>query len=444
VDWQELFPSRGALALAVLVCVLAPIALVGLQIDKNPKFSPVDETAHFDYVERVSRGELPRQGERVTDTTLRELACRGSATTGFRTPPCNLRVLRYQQFSNSWSYETQHTPVYYALTAAMRAVADKLGAANLLVATRISGIVWLVAGLLLLWAAARVMGIEPLPLAAGLLLLAVSPVVIYTSAIVNNDGTALAGAGLVALPAALAYRGRLRRTWLWLGLAAAFAASLKATNFFPAVAIAGVFAIAAVREEDSFGAALRRFSRDGGALLVGGLVVIVAWSIVYRSRSLVSLDQDPTLAVLRGTPQTAGLLLREAVDLLFPLTHLAGGFTTLTPDTLEQQAQTPFYALLAFLLIGGALAGLFVSPRRWSHALGMVAVPALYLGGVALGLSLMKTYDSDPGLAGRYGLAMAPLMMLATVASLQGKWAQRAVAAFAGAFLCTTLVVMLT
>jgi hypothetical protein len=430
--------------MAVLVCVLAPVILVGLQIHKNPHFSPIDESAHFDYVERVSRGELPRQGEHVTDTTLREVACRKTATPGFRTPPCDLRVLRYEQFSNSWSYEAQHPPVYYALTAAMRWVAEKLGAANLLVATRLAGIVWLVGGLLLLWAAARSMAVEPLPLAAGLLLVAASPVVVYSNAIVNNDAAAVAGAGVVALPAALAYRGGLRRPWLVLFLAAAFATSLKASNFFPAAAIAGAFAVAAAREWAGWGAALRRFMRDGGPLLLGGLAVIVVWNAIYRSRSLIPLTDEPTFQVLRGSQRTLGVVLREAVDLLFPLTHLAGGFTTLTPETLDQPAQAPFYALLAFLVIGGALAGLFASPRRWYHVLGLVAVPALYLGGVALGLALMKTYDADPGLAGRYGLSMAPVLILATVASLQGVWAQRAVAAFAGAFLCTTLVVMLT
>jgi hypothetical protein len=189
---------------------------------------------------------------------------------------------------------------------------------------------------------------------------------------------------------------------------------------------------------------LRRWAGDGGALLLGCAVVVVVWTVVYRSRSLIELTDEPTLQVLRGTPRTLGLPIREASEMLRPLTHLAGGFTSLSPDTLDQNVQAPFYALLGFLLVGGALAGLFVSPRRWHHTLGLVSVPALYFGGVAFGIALMRTYDADPGLSGRYGLSMAPLLMLAMAASLTGRWAQRALALFAAAFFCTMLTVMLT
>jgi hypothetical protein len=445
VAWQELFPSRGALVLALFVCVLAPATLVGLQIDKNPRFSPIDEAAHFDYVERVSRGEIPRTGQRLTQTTLRELACRGSLLPGLRAPPCDTPVLRFEQFSASWQYEAQHPPTYYALTVPLRWAALKLGANNLLTATRVTGIVWLMAGLLLLWAAGRVMSIDPLPLAAGLLLLAASPMVVYGTAIVNNDVTAIPAAGLVALAAALAYRGRLARTSLVLFGAGAVAAALKASNFFPVVTFSVLFAIAAwLSHRGDLRAALRRWLPNGGALLLGGLVATLVWTVIHRSRALIDLSDEPTFAVLRGTPRTPGLVIREAADLLRPLTNLAGGFVPLSRDTLDQNIQAPFYTLLSFLLLAGGLAGLFVSPRRWYHALGLVSVPALYLGGVALGVSLMLTYDADPGLSGRYGLAMAPLLMLAMAASLTGRWAKCAVAIFAAAYFCTMLGVMVT
>ena len=445
VAWQELFPSRGALLLALFVCIVAPATLVGIQIDKNPAFSPIDEAAHFDYVERASRGEAPRAGQHLTQTTLRELACRGSALKGVQAGPCDAPVLRYDQFSNSWQYESQHPPTYYALTVPMRWVAEKLGAANLLVATRLTGIAWLVAGLLLLWAAGRVMAVEPLPLGAGLLLLGASPIVVYGTSIVNNDNAAIPATGLVALAAALAYRGRLRRTALLLFGAGAVAAALKSTNVFPVVTLSALFAIAALQAHGrDLRAALRRWLPDGGALLLGGLLVTLVWAVVHRSRALIDLTDEPTFEVLRGTPRTLGLVIREASDMLRPLTNLAGGFVQLSPEQLNQNIQAPFYALLGFFLIAGGLGGLFVSPRRWYHALGLVSVPALYFGGVVFGVSLMLTYDTDPGLSGRYGLSMAPLLMLAGVAALRGRWAQWTVAGFAGAFFCVMLGVMLT
>ena len=92
------------------------------------------------------------------------------------------------------------------------------------------------------------------------------------------------------------------------------------------------------------------------------------------------------------------------------------------------------------MIIAAGLSGLFVTPRRWPHALGLIAVPALYIGGVVFGLGLMINYDIDPGLGGRYALSLAPLLILVLAASVQGKWAQAALAAFSGSFLVVTFV----
>ncbi len=444
--WQELFPSQAALALAAFVCVIAPTVLVVRQIDANPKFSPIDEGAHFDYVNRVSKGELPRLGERLTQTTLREMACRGTVLTAYRLPPCDEPVLRYDQFTSSLQYETQHPPTYYAATAAMRWAVEKLGVDNRLDATRLPGIVWLVAGLLLLWAAGRLMAIDPLPLGSALLLLTVAPVVVYHTATVTNDVTAVPAAGLVALAAALFHHGRLRHPTIVLFAAGFLASACKATNSFAAVAVAALLAVGAIAERrpDGWQVALRGWLRNGGALLVGALLPVAIWAVIHRTRALIDPTDEPTLEVLRHTPRTLGLVIREAAELFRPLTGLAGGFVPLSPETLDSNTQAPFYTVLGFLVIGAGLGGLFVTPRRWNHVLGLISVAALYLGGLAFGLSLMLTYDIDPGLSGRYALSLGPLLILVLAASVAGRWSQRALAVFAGVYFVTMVVEMFT
>lgn len=448
LGWRQLFPTRTALALAVFVCVIAPTTLVRLQIDANPKFSPIDEAAHFDYVERVSRGEIPRQGEHLTQSTLRALACTKSELTGLRSPPCDTPKLTYDQFSATYQYEAQQPPTYYAITVPMRWAAQKLfGIDSQLEATRATGIVWLVAGLLLLWAAARAMAIEPLPLAASLLLLVVAPVVLYGTSIVSNDVTSVPAAGMVALAAALAYRRDLPRATLVLFAVGFLAAAFKTSNMFAVVAISALFGVRAIADRppaEGWSPTLRRWLRDGGALLIGGVLAAALWSVVHRSRALIDLTDEPTFEVLRGGPRTVGLVIREATDLFRPLTGLSGGFFGLSPRTLDQNAQAPFNWFLGFLLIAGGLSGLFVSPRGWPHALGLIAVPALYVGGVVFGLGLMRTYDIDPGLSGRYALSLGALLVLVLAASVTGRWPPRALAAFAAAFFVTTFVVMVT
>src|SRR6187455_1779071 len=117
---RVLFPTPWSLAMAVFVCVAAPASLVGLQIHALPRFSPIDEPAHFDYVERASRGEIPRQGQRLLPTTLREMACRG-LSFGAKLPPCSAKVLRPRDFPGEGSqYEALQTPGYYVLTVPLR------------------------------------------------------------------------------------------------------------------------------------------------------------------------------------------------------------------------------------------------------------------------------------------------------------------------------------
>ena len=147
VWWRQLLPTPAAAVIALFVCVVAPAVLVALQIDANPKFSPVDEAAHYDYVNRVAQGEIPRQGQRMLKSTLREVACTGNAVAAIKTAPCDAPVLRYNQFAgDAYQYEALHPPGYHAITAPLRwAMQHVVGVNNRLDATRAVGIVWLAA-----------------------------------------------------------------------------------------------------------------------------------------------------------------------------------------------------------------------------------------------------------------------------------------------------------
>jgi hypothetical protein len=148
---------------------------------------------------------------------------------------------------------------------------------------------------------------------------------------------------------------------------------------------------------------------------------------------------------MRGGSQSVGPVLRVATAFLQPLTdEVAVGLVSAA--TLNQDVQQPLHAMLGFLLIGGGLAGMFVSPRRWQHVLGLISVPALYVGGVVLGLGFMVGFGTNAGagVSGRYGLSVAGLLLLGLAASLRGKWTVGAVGVFAVASFVVTLAVMAT
>jgi hypothetical protein len=320
-----------------------------------------------------------------------------------------------------------------------------VGVDDRLDATRAVGIVWLVAGLLLLWSAGRVMGIDPLNLGVVLLLLVTAPNVIFFHATVTTDATAVPAAGVVALTAAVAYRRERGAPWL-LAAAAVFVAACKVTNMFAVVIVSAAFGVAAIAGRagaEPWTATLRRWMRDGGALLAGGVVTSIAWLLIHNAIARVSLSEEPALEFLRHGSKSFGAVLSVGATFLHPVTDELA-VNLVSGPTLNQEVQRPLYAALAFLLIGGGLSGMFVSPRRWPHVLGLISVPALYLGGVILGIGFIIGFDTNAGsgISGRYGMSVAPLLLLALAASLRGRWAVGAVGFIALASFVVTFVVL--
>jgi hypothetical protein len=433
---------------ALFVCVLAPSALVVLQIRDNPKFSPIDEAAHWDYVKRVAGGSVPRLGQTLESSSLRELSCRGTDLTGLVVPKCSTPHLSARSFPGGGAqYEAQQPPTYYAMTVPLRWFGtDVLGMADL-TATRAAGVLWLTVGLLLLWCAGRILDIEVPAVGAGILLLATAPVVIYQASIVSNDVPSILGGSLVAFLGALAWKRPGRWTVPVLGVIAFVLVAIKTTQLFPIVIVATLFLLGAATEgaawnprrpRSNLKPVFSKWMHDGGALLVGGAASAVIWILLNRWLSLIDPKQLATFDVLRTHPVSSALILREAMSLLGPTSD-----SFVSPGTLGDNLQFVLADLLRFVLIGGALAGLFVSPRRWFHWLGLITIPVLIGGGYLFGLGQRINFATDPGLSARYALSVAPLLILTLVAAVQGRWVVRGLWAFGLASLTLTLAVML-
>ena len=439
------FPTLGALVLAFLVCVAAPTALVAVHIHENPMFSPIDEAAHYDYVTRIADGGFPRLGQRLQPSTLRALACTGTAFSGLHTPPCTSPVLRASQFAGGgYQYEAQQPPTYYAITVPLRWGAIHVLGLRSLSATRAVGDLWLVIGLLLLWAAGRVLGLGPKVIGLGVLLLATAPLVVYQTSIVSNDVPSVFSGCLLALLGALAWRRPGRWVAPTLFLAGLFVASIKLTDALPVAVLSALLGIAAWsrRTAGSSGpsaarAWFKRWWPNGGLLLLGGVISVAAWIVISRKISLINPKDLPTFGVLRTHPVSLLLIAQGALTMLTPLTHSYYAFRTNNSATVSASSAQSLHlqaitaTLLDYLLIAGGLAGLFVRRRSWEHWLGLLTMPALYLGGLVLGISLWITYNATPGLSGRYGLALAPFLVLALVAAVRGAWVLRGLWVFA-------------
>src|SRR3974390_1045876 len=240
--WRTCFPSWQALLAALLVCVIVPTSLIGLHIHENPRLSPIDEAAHYDYVSRIADGGFPRLGQFLLPSTLHLISCTGTALA-ISAPHCPGSSNPRNYAGGGYQYEAQQPPTYYVATVPIRWVDAHLFGMSPLTAARAGGVLWMSAGLILLWMAGRIVGLSVIRLLPAMLVLACGPVAIYESAIVSNDAPSIFAGALIAFLGALAWARPGRWTLPVLAAGAFLVTSLKLNDALAVVVVSATFAI---------------------------------------------------------------------------------------------------------------------------------------------------------------------------------------------------------
>ena len=429
--------------LPLLFCVVLPTAVVGSVVQRHSQFSPIDEQAHFDYVERLYSHGLPAVGDPLMESTLKEIACRGTALPGIVTPPCDSATFTAKDFpGEGFQYEAQQPPLYYAVAAPIAKVMEKVVGLGTVGSARLIGVLLLIGGLLLSWHVAMMMKISRLTSIAGIAVMGLSPTVVYYSAIVNNDSAAVLCGALVCYVAALAHTKQRSYTKyaLVVGVICAFT---KSVFILPAVIIG--LAMVAVSLHSSGGAGVFRsktqlnlwwqqsltkiYGHTGVALVASSVACTFVWTMVVRAYASIPLSELPTFEVLRGTKANLGNVLEEATHLLSPLTGLYHPFQYWNQDVFE------FLNTIALVaIVAGCAAGIFVTARQWWAVLGPLVLLGLFIGGIAMGVGFWTIYHFAPTTEPRYALSMVPVLVLILCAGIQRATAQKVFALGAFAF----------
>jgi hypothetical protein len=304
-----------------------------------------------------------------------------------------------------------------------------------LTAARLTGALWLSLGLLTFWMAGRSLGLSCRRLVPMVLLLATAPVVIYQSSIVSNDAPGIFAGSLMALLGTLAWCRPGRWSAPTLLAAAIVVTSFKLDDFLAVVVVSGVLAMACWNAKRNVGAPvvpgdgqwIRRWSVSGGMLLAGGIISALVWILVNRHLNLINPRNLPSFADRRKAPVGLSLIAHESTQMLNPLTGSYHPFRTnargaTVASSLSLALQSITATIAECLLLVGGLAGFVVRPRKWPQWTGLLSIPVLYLGGIALGVAIWRTYDVDPGVTGRYALCAAPLLALALAGTIRRSW----------------------
>ncbi len=397
---------RSTLLLAGVLAVV--VAIVGLQVRDHPQLSRVDELQHFDYALKAPSAGV-RIGEQYGLEAMRVVACRGIDLPGWEpgTPllsECGDPLPDpTRSHSNGYNTAYLHTPVYYSATAlGGKALLRLPGIDSSLVAYRLVGAVWLAAGLAVVWYALGLVSVGVWGRAAVVGLFGVSPVVVHASAMLNPDGTAILGGGVVLL-ALLKWESR-RWPWWSVTLAAAVAVWLKLTNS-PAVGVLVVylaFRIWQQRDQRNQARLRERLWVLSTSILVT-VASVLAWRVWQGHRQL---DDERDLPVL--TLQRHDSFQWTSVDdqLRAVLTPFRDQWI---PEGLPGNLLSPLGGVMDVGLIGMlGVAVAFTMAKSAYRALAAGVFAAMVGMGIVTMLSFYSALGLDVLAPSRYGLAILP------------------------------------
>lgn len=429
--------------LPLLFCVVLPTAVVGSVIQRHSQFSPIDEQAHFDYVERLYSHGVPVLGDRLLPSTLKEIACRGTALPGIVTPPCDSATFTAKDFpGEGYQYQAQQPPLYYAITAPIAKVVEKMVGLGPVGSARVIGVLSLIAGLLLSWHVAMMMKISRLTSLAGIAVMGLSPTVVYYSSIVTNDSAAILCGALVCYVAARTHieQKSFVRHAVVAGIICAFVKSVCA---LPALVLGGLYIALSIQRAGGIAVMKTKQSRQlwwrsqtaqtYGRTGVGFVAAVTAssfiWALYMRFSAGVSPLDLPTFQVLRARPTNLGVILSEATNMLYPLTGLYNPF-----QFWNQDVYNLLNSVGAFTLVAGCAAGMVISKRTWWSIAGPVALGGAYICGIGIAVTGWWVYRIGPDVVSRYALSLLPLLVLIVCAGIQRATAQKVFALGAFAF----------
>ena len=410
---RGLLQQRRSTLLTALFLVVGTLILVTSVVVRFPDLSTYDESAHLDYVWRAERHEVPRMGEFIGPEVVGASLCRG--VVAVRPPDC--RGSGYQPPSrigaDGYQYEAQQPPMYYFVTGALRRLVVFGPSDDFVLTARLTGVVWLLSGLVVLWLALARLRVRPAGAATILAIALLSPTVVYHSATVSNDAAVLLLGALTIhflLAARRAVTGGGLLGWSLLGAVAVW------TKPQVLVAIATMALVALlIRRRPSW-----RPVRDDLWLLpvaVSGMAYL-AWGALVNARAIV----DPAVV-------THALLSFKEVsqfpgeDLIAQLVGLVIAYSGPTP--LRTSFVGAFGMLMVYTVVAADLRAVLNAARSSVVALaGWLSLIAVVVAGPVYTAVFFFEWSVGGGPSPRYALVLLPGMLLGLVEPVEHRKAR--------------------
>lgn len=412
--------SRGArlvkdprlFAACLFGIVAAAITLRFMRI--HPALSVVDEFQYIDAVDKATRWDLVFSGDKTDQYARMLAACRGAGLVPGVTTymgECGGLVPDSSTFIHGYTSADIHSPVYFFVTAWLSQPIQHLLNVELITAARLTSLLWLWVGMIVLaWFLRRLGAGRYVQFALPIALVAM-PVFRLTNSYVTPDALNLVAGSLILGSALMYVRGEWG-PWRFILSSSVFAV-VKFQNLFAV--------IAALLFIGWYGVSTWKFERSSRSIAIEGLpgsiprvrigqyvamtIIPIAFGftwLVIRAITAVPVDRPPL------DPPADGELLRSLFAMDDSLQVLFAG-------TLPMGATAP-WSVFPSLLLGLGVAALFatalfdVHKDRVQQSFAASGIVSLLGIGPAIILLFALVFSVQVGVLNRYVMPLAPLL----------------------------------
>lgn len=418
-----------AIRVAVLIAVLTlPAIIVAILARDVTAFSVLDEPAQVDALRRVEDLGYPRLGDPILTETEEDIGCRGIGPLRFGScedPPPADAIGR-----NGSSYEARKPPAYFAVTAIARQPIRPF-TDDYVLSARLTGILWLSAGLATLWILLTRTGVGLVGRAGIVGLVAGSPVLLHQSATVSN------AASLLVLGGALVHGASMldgRSSW-WrvagVGVGAAIAVSFEPGALLGVAAVA-VTVILRDRPVWSNRRGALRLAVVAALPVVLAVAAVVGWEAVRDHRAVSSVDEVFAVGSAADDPSDA-ITVGEAAEYTGHFLVAHSGTTQV--GIVNDRDYTSGLARIALVLLvaGPAVAVVLGGDRK--TAFGVAALVAAVAGAWASAFQYHWDFAANSVSPAYYGLVLLPFFAVSLGHQLDGRTKAAVVVALVAAAL---------
>lgn len=280
----------------MIIAVLAFFMVLSVQQTYAREELGADEIYYYDYALKSPSLGI-RIGEQVGPEAMTTAACRGFEVWPHEMiPDCGAPQPNPDQlWQGGYNVTFQHPPAYFTLTSVGAKVLGLLpGVNDTLTAHRLVGVVWLAAGISLLWYALELTRLDAINRVALIVLLGAPPALVYTSASIHAGNAQLVGGAAVLGSRLLWESGRWR--WWAVPAASAIAVGLNLNNASAVGALVAYLAYRAWRDQQK----RNHLILTAATSLAATVVPVVGWQAWQNHRKLADIDDLPIQQVTTG------------------------------------------------------------------------------------------------------------------------------------------------